>query len=189
MISNFFVRSVVAPLLLVVCSFAMAESDANPTVTTAQKPKSLFTSYHDDYCMKYEQIERNELNQMIRDLKDTPYPTDDYFLIAGCKPQMVGGVKVPMLHLTAEDPCSRVEYPQIIHKYFTVKRKEPKLWLEVVNAKNTKGETFLDYIEHLKRERILNSDESLECADQLIEFACKTGGVYAKFDKTCPTGL
>ena len=84
-----------------------------------KEPVYPFDSYLATYCMRYERIERNELNQMIRDLGATPYPVDDYFLNAGCDPQKAGGVRSPILHLTAEAPCSRVEYPEVIHKYYT----------------------------------------------------------------------
>ena len=113
-------------------------------VENPKKADSPFLSYLDGYCMKYTHIEKTELNQMIRDLKETPYEVDAYFTTAGCKPQKVGGIKSPMIQLTAEDACYRAEYPQIIHKYYTVKRKDPKMWLEVVNAKNSNGETYLD---------------------------------------------
>jgi hypothetical protein len=157
------------------------------TVETTIVPEHSFESYLSVYCRRYIKIEKNELNQMIRDLKETGYPVDDYFLTAECNPNSVGGVKSPMLHLTAEDPCSRVEYPQIIYKYYTVKRKEPKIWLEVINVKNTHDETYLDFIETLIQQNEYRSAESKECVNQLISFACKTGGVYSKYPaKTCP---
>jgi hypothetical protein len=152
-----------------------------------KRPTSPFSSYLNGYCMKYTQIEKNELNQMIRDLKETGYPVDYYFLTAACEPQKVAEVKSPMIQLTAEDPCYRAEYPQIIYKYYTVKRKEPKIWLEVINAKNTHDETYLDFIETLIQQNEYRSAESKECVNQLISFACKTGGVYSKYpNKTCP---
>jgi hypothetical protein len=152
-----------------------------------KNPDSSFLNYLDGYCMKFEHIEKNELNQMIRDLKETGYPVDDFFTKAGCRLQKLGGTKSPMLHLAAEAPCSRVEYPQIIYKYYAIKRKDPKLWLEVVNAKNTKGETYLDYIENLNKQNQFLTTDARECADQLIAFACKTGAVYSKVSKSCPT--
>ncbi|MBC7429933.1 MAG: hypothetical protein H7336_15065 [Bacteriovorax sp.] len=159
-------------------------------VGQSEKPTYSFIDYQASYCMKFVQIEKNELNQMIRDLKETPYSVDDYFQKAGCKPEKAGGVKSPILHLTAEAPCSRVEYPQIIYKYYTVKRKDPKLWIEAVNAKNTLGETYLDYIESLNKQNDFNTVATKECASQLIAFACKTGATYSKVkNKTCPTDI
>jgi hypothetical protein len=157
------------------------------TVETTIVPKYSWESDASLYCKRYVKIEKNELNQMIRDMKETGYPVDDYFLTAACDPEYAGGVKVPMIQLTAEAPCTRVEYPQIIHKYYIVKRKEPKIWLEVINTKNTEGDTYLDYIEVLRDKNLYNTPEGQECMNNLISFACKTGGVYSKYPaKTCP---
>ena len=146
-----------------------------------------FTDYLGANCMKFVQIEKNELNQMIRDLTDTPYLVDDYFRIASCKPEKAGGVKSPLLHLVAEAPCSRVEYPEIIHRYYSVKRQTPHIWLEVVNAKNSIGETFLDYMESLNTQNDFNTSATQNCANRLIAFACQTGGTYSKVkNRTCP---
>jgi hypothetical protein len=159
-------------------------------VGQTEKPILPFESYMDLYCLKYTQISRNELNQMIRDIKETPYNIDDYFLKAKCEPQKAAGVKMTMLQLTAEAPCTRAEYPQIIYKYYTVKRQEPKLWLEVLNSKNTKGETYLDYIELLVQNNEYSTKDGKECISQLVQFACKTGGVYSKIkNKTCPMSI
>lgn len=155
-------------------------------VVGKMEPAYSFGSYQNTYCTKYQQIGQNSLNQMIRDLKDTPYPVDEYFQNAGCEPQKVGSTKSPMLHLTAEAPCTRVQFPQIIHKYYTVKRNEPDLWLRVINSKNTSGETYLDYIEALSRQHEFSTEDSKECVNQLIKFACDNGAVYSKYKMNCP---
>lgn len=156
-------------------------------VVGKMEPAYSFGSYQNIYCTKYQQIELNSLNQMIRDLKETPYPVDEYFQKPGCEPQKVGNIKSPILHLTAEAPCSRTQFPEIIHKYYTVKRKEPDMWLRVVNSKNTSGETYLDYIESLRKQNEFSTEDSKECVKQLIKFACETGAVYSKFKMNCPT--
>jgi hypothetical protein len=149
-----------------------------------------FAPYIGTLCIKYTQIIANELGQTIRDLKETPYPVEDYLQKAECKPEQVGGIKSPVIHLTAEAPCGRIEFPEIIHKYYTVKRKEPALWLKVINSKNTDGETYLDYIEKVRDHNLYNTTEAKECVNQLIRFACKTGAVYSKVKNiSCPTGL
>ena len=149
-----------------------------------------FDNYLETYCMKYTKITFNELGQMIRDLKDTNYPVDDYFMKAGCTPQAVGGVKTPMIQLTGEAPCSRGEFPQRIFKYYNEKIKKPELWLKVVNSLNTNGETYLDFLDTLETHGNFNTDETRECAKKLISYACQTGGVYLKAtNRSCPTGL
>jgi hypothetical protein len=57
----------------------------------------------------------------------------------------------------------------------------------VINAKNTRGETYLDYIETMSERHLFTTPESMECVNKLVVFACKTGGVYSKYPaKTCP---
>ena len=171
-------------LATLLISTAWADEEA---AEPANKTIYPFLSYLETYCMRYVKIEKNELNQMIRDMKETGYPVDDYFLTAACEPKNAGGVKAPMIQLTAEDACYRGEYPKIIYKYYTVKRKEPKIWLAVINAKNTRGETYLDYIETMSERHLFTTPESMECVNKLVVFACKTGGVYSKYPaKTCP---
>lgn len=148
-----------------------------------------FSDYIATYCMKYEQIEKNALNTMIREMVKSPYPVDDYFQEKACKPQRSGDRKSPIIHLTAEAPCSRVEYPEIIHKYYTVKRNSSDIWLKIVNSKNSKEETFLDYIEYLDNKNMYNTVETKKCMNQLIAFACKNGAIYSTSNKTCPTGI
>jgi hypothetical protein len=127
---------------------------------------------------------------MIRKIANTPHPIDEYFRVAGCRPKKIGGgVKSPVLHLVAEAPCSRVEYPEIIYRYYTVKREAPNIWLEVVNAKSTIDDTFLDYIDRLDRDGNYNTPDVRECRNRLISFACKTGGVYSTAkNKRCLAG-
>ncbi len=159
-------------------------------VGQTEKPEYSFESYQTLYCLKYAQIQKNFLTQMIRDIQETKYPVDDFFLKAGCDPQKVGGLKSPMIHLTVEAPCARVDFPEIIYKYYTIKRKEPKLWLEVINSKNSNGETYLDYIDKLIQKNSFYNDDSKACVSQLVDFACKTGGLYSKTkNKNCPMSI
>lgn len=145
-------------------------------------------SYLNIYCKRYIKIERNELPRMVQELENTGYPVEAFFQKAECYPEKVGGIKSPILHLTAEAPCSRVDYPRIIHFYF---KEKPEIWEKVVNAKNSLGETYLDYIESLIREGEFTTDKSKACVSKLIAFACSTTppAIYSKFknDKTCPS--
>ncbi len=158
-------------------------------VTDLSKIIYPFSDYIYRYCMKYEQIVKNELNSMIRKMADTPYSIDDYFQVKECEVRKAGERKSPMIHLTAEAPCSRVEYPEIIHKYYTVKRNASDLWLKIINNTNSQGETFLDYIDFLDHKNIYNTTDTKKCANQMIAFACKHGAVYLKSNKTCPSGI
>lgn len=148
-----------------------------------------FENYQDGLCMKYSQIERNQLGGFIRDLEEsTPFPIDSYLQKPGCRQEGYGGnVKSPMLHLTADDPTRHEEFLQLFYKYYTVKRKDPSLWLAAINAKNTEGETVLDYFEHQTVKRNYRNQESLKAVEGIIAFACSKGAVYSKYNyKKCP---
>ena len=78
---------------------------------------SPISDYLEVYCKRFIKVEKNALTNMLRDLENTPYAAIDYFQSAECDPRKVGGIKSPLLHLIAEAPCSRVEYPQIVYKF------------------------------------------------------------------------
>jgi hypothetical protein len=179
-LSNKLIQRLFALLMLLVCSISIAHADTD-------KPKMSLGDRLGYLCMKYTQIEKTEVNQMIRDLKDTGYAVDDYFLGVECNTDNFAKTKTPILQLAAEAPCGRVEYTEIVHKYYAVKRKDPAMWQQIINTKNTNGETYLDYIEHLLRKNVYSTDESKACVAKLVSFACSTGAVYSKYpEKSCP---
>lgn len=143
-------------------------------------------NYISTYCMKMTKITYNELGQMLRDIDNTwkvlpypEYPVDAYLESCICDPQAVGGVKVPPLLLIGEAPCSRVDFLQRVYKYYVIKRRDPEKWLEVINQKNTNGETILDFIKTLERNGNYNTDETRACAKEIEKFICEHGGVHA----------
>ncbi|MDO9183428.1 MAG: hypothetical protein Q7U04_13520 [Bacteriovorax sp.] len=142
------------------------------------------------YCSQYTRSTNNLLYFTLEDLNKSPYALDSYLKSAKCRPQKVGGIKSPVFHLTAEAPCSRVTFPEIIYDYFMNVLKNKKLWLEVVNSKNTAGETYLDYIETLNDQDEFNTVKTKECASTLVAFACSHGAIYSKYiNKSCSTGI
>lgn len=161
---------------------------AMTTMTSEKKDPIMFNRYLSIYCKRYIRIERNELPGMFQELQETEYPIKDYFQEAACYPEKVGGITSPILHLTAEAPCSRVDYPRIIHDIY---KGNPEIWERAVNAKNSLGETYLDYIESLIRQGEFTTNKSKECVNKLINFACSTKppGIYSMFkkDKSCPS--
>ncbi|MBC7429930.1 MAG: hypothetical protein H7336_15050 [Bacteriovorax sp.] len=148
-----------------------------------------FENYQDGFCMSYTHIVRNQLGRLVSDMEDsTPFSVDAYLQKPGCTQEGYGGnVKSPMLHLTADDPNLREDFLQYIYKYYTMKRKDPSLWLAAINAKNTEGETVLDYFEHLIVKNKFRNEESKIAVDGIIAFACSKGAVYSKYNyKKCP---
>ncbi len=139
-------------------------------------------------CTNFKQIEVHEVRGFIDDWSETPYPIDAYFQHAVCiTNKKKVGIKSPIMHLIADGPCDRGGFPQVIHKYYTVKRKNPELWKKAVNAKNTDGETLLDYLETLLRNDSYAKGEGVKCAIDVASFLCSTGAKYSKFasEKSC----
>ena len=142
--------------------------------------------YIETYCMKITKITINELGQMLRDIDNTwkvqpypEYPVDAYLESCVCYPQATKDVRVPPLLLVGEAPCSRVDFLERFYKYYVIKRRDPEKWLEVINQKNTNGETILDFLTTLERNGAYNTDETRACAKEIKKFVCEHGGVHA----------
>lgn len=170
---------------------AYAKEVSNPP-TTINKKVSMdgVGSFEDSqlgYCIKYTQIEKNFVLSLLKEMEASPYSLEDYIQIPGCLNQGYSrAVKSPMLHLSADSPGKSGDAIEIIYKYYTMKRKQPELWLKAINAKNTEGETFLDYVEMLKRKNRYFGEETQNKIQHIITFACSKGAVYAVYkDKTC----
>lgn len=149
-----------------------------------------FENYQDGFCRTFTHIVRNQLGRFITDLEEsTPFSIDDLLQQPGCEQEGYNSdrVKSPVLHLTADDPWLRIEFLQLFHKYYNVKRKNNDLWLAAVNAKNTEGETMLDYFEHQQSKWYKDSESYKKAAQEIIDFACSKGAVYVKYNyKRCP---
>lgn len=144
--------------------------------------------YQDIFCHKFAQIEGNFVGLTIKEMEATSYSVEEFFTTPSCQP---GGysnvVKSPILHVIADDPSKRIGFLDSIWLYYLKKRKEPSKFLEVVNAKNTKGETLLDYIETMKLRGDYSSQGSQASLAQIISVACSHGAIYSTHsEKKCP---
>lgn len=139
------------------------------------------------FCMSFLSTSELRLVDMFKKVEKEQRPIDAYFQLPGCIPDRVGGIDSPVLHLVAEAPCAKVGYPEIINNYYGTKNRS-ELWEKIVNAKNTAGETYLDYIETLIRKDTFTMDKTKACIKKLIAYACGTKvATYSKYkDKTCP---
>lgn len=166
-----------------------SESKLNDNSVDGNKQKISQSDYQYIFCHKFSQIEWQMLGSLlVEEIEKTPFPTDDYFKIAACQP---GGysaaVKSPLLHIIADDPSKRMKFLNILWAYYTKRRKEPAIFTEIVNAKNTKGETLLDYIETMVQRGNYSSDGSKEAIAQIVSTACSHGAIYSAYPKKkCP---
>jgi hypothetical protein len=146
------------------------------------------SDYQVRFCLQFSNIEWQVITTMLDDMQATPYPVDDYFKISACQPEGYSNVvKSPLAHVIADDPSKRIKFLDILWLYYSKKRKDPSKFVEMVNAKNTEGETLLDYLESMRLKGKYTIDGSKASVAQIISVACSHGALYSAFpDKKCP---
>ena len=144
--------------------------------------------YQFRFCLAFAQIEGNFVGATLREMEATPYPVDEYFTTSTCQPDGYSDVvKSPIIHTVADDPSKRVGFLDSIWLYYSKKRKEPGKFAAVVNAKNTEGETLLDYIESMRSRGKYTVDGTKASLEKIVSSACAHGAVYSVYkDKRCP---
>jgi hypothetical protein len=145
-----------------------------------------FLAFVNTSCLIFDNMERQEISSKISTFEKSKYPIDKVVQTANCSPSKVGGgARVPMLQMAADDIGQKVEYPEVFFKYYKMKRKQPELFAEAINAKNTLGHTLLDYIAYL-RETGAFATTAENNINRMVAFACAHGGVYLHYEKSCP---
>lgn len=121
-------------------------------------------------------------------MEGTPIPPEEFLTTPVCQPSVYSTVvKSPMIHIVADDITKREEFLQNIWLYYSKKRKQPEIFDQIINAKNTKGETLLDYLETNKQRNQYTFDTQQEALKKVIAMLCSHGGVYAvRKDMQCP---
>ena len=141
------------------------------------------------YCLAFEQSGSayDIKKRLIEPMKKSSFSPDQYFTAAGCEPQLVGATSMPIIHMVAENTTQRLDLLKVIHKYYTQERTDkPSVWLKVINAKNNRGWTVLDYLTYLLVNKKLAKEEE-EGVNKFLKFACETGGKFEFYkDKKCP---
>lgn len=140
------------------------------------------------YCLKFKQVGENLLEKVFEDMDSSPYPIDEYFKMAECQPEGYSNVvKSPLLHIIADDPNAREYFLKEVFYYYSTIKKRPQFLKVALNSKNTRGETFLDYSESLRINRINILPEQVEVMDEIIRYACMHGAMYNFYkNKHCP---
>lgn len=182
--------------IIFVCGFGLCDEGRASELSTKEKIAMLhggqarsFEYMSDTFCMLFVQIERNELSSFIVEIEENGiYPGDDFFNSPKCQSVNYGeSVKSPMLHLVADDPNGMAEYEQVFFKYYTKRRKDNGAWLRAINAKNTLGETTLDFFKNQIDRNKYTLPETKAAVNTIIRFICSKGAVYSKYpDTKCP---
>jgi hypothetical protein len=139
-------------------------------------------------CILFETAQKEDISTIIKDMENSPYSADSYFQHSECSPSMYSdSVKSPMIHYVAEDLFNRQDFLRVIWLYYSKKRKEPGLFTQAVNIKNTKGETLLDYIETLKQRDTYSDNAKNGPLINIVNMICEHGGEYSTHkEKKCP---
>lgn len=132
------------------------------------------------YCMQFTQIPQEMVGTMIKELETTGYPVEKYLTDPICQPAGYSdAVKSPMIHAVADDVNKREQFLNNIWLYYSKKRKQPEIFDQAINAKNSKGETLLDYIETQRNKNQYPLSEQQPPLEKIIKMLCAHGGVYA----------
>jgi hypothetical protein len=142
-----------------------------------------------DYCLRFTQIPQEMVGSTIKDMEKTAITPEEYLTEAICQPRGYSdAVKSPMIHAVADDITKREEFLQNIWLYYSKKRKQPEIFDKAINAKNSKGETLLDYLQHMKKTNYYTEPTQLVALEKIIKMLCAHGGVYAvRQEFKCPT--
>lgn len=146
-----------------------------------------FFACQQSYCMRFEQVSNNYgfRKDMIESMKKTPYSVDQYWSEPGCLPRRIrANTLSPLFHLAAESAGPRKPFIETLYKSYQEKN-ENEIWLRIVNSKNTRGDTILDYIDYLNFSKTLREDEKPEI-NELMIFPCDRGGIFSKTSNKCP---
>lgn len=156
-------------------------------------------TYAEKYCSRFVIISKEMVGTTIKEMESSAplsgLTVDDYFLHSLCKPrEYSGSVRSPMIHYVAEAPFRKEEFLNSIWLYYLRKRHQPEIFHEILNTRNTIGESLLDYVESMHRKgSMYDNDGLVGPVRNIINFACAHGGIYLKYPKKCeatqpPTG-
>ena len=104
---------------------------------------------------------------------------DSYFLEAGCNPDNLGSSRVPLAQIAAELPSVRIDHLEVVRKYFIEKNKDG-LFTKMLNAKNTRGHTTLDYLAYLVENRKFTQFQ-VDASPAFKKYLCANGAVYSVY--------
>jgi len=141
-----------------------------------------------NYCMRFAQIPQQLVGATIKEMEGTTISIENYLTQPLCQPRAYSNVvQSPMIHVVAEDPTKREEFLQNIWLYYSKKRKEPEIFDQAINAKNTEGETLLDYIETMRIKGFYTEPGQKTALVKIINMLCTHGGFYAtQKNMKCP---
>ena len=107
-----------------------------------------------------------------------------YWLETGCITRYSGNSQSPLIHVTAENSTERLIFLVMLKKYLSDKN-DLATFNKIINLKNTDGMTTMDYIQYMVDHNKLIKEEEAGL-NKYVNFMCKNGAVYSKYNKKCP---
>ena len=143
---------------------------------------SVFMSDVSIYCHDFHRgndAEKTMKEKIIPEMKKySPNGSiDGFFIEAGCNPLNIANAKSPISHIAAESPTYRLDHLIFIHDYyFELKRYE--MFEKIINAKNTRGYTTLDYVQLMieNKSYVKVVEKGM---NKFIQYLCNNGAVYS----------
>ena len=160
--------------------------NTSSNATSSYKPD--FDDTTRKYCMEFgQQSESTVFYYLKTELeKATYYSVEDYFQRAGCRIEGYGG-DVPLLHMVVDYPSYRQNFAEKVFNYYHKRRKSHDLWLKAINAKNTKGQTLLDYLESQLQANAYRNEGTLNAAKSIGKYICEN--IPSMLTKNAPSCL
>lgn len=109
---------------------------------------------------------------------------DRYWLEPGCEPRHIGGTMSPIIHIAVENSTDRKQFIVFLQTIYE-EQGDAATFKKIINAKNTQGQTTLDYIQYVDlKKRFIKAEE--KGLNEFVRYLCDNGGTYAVYDKKCP---
>ena len=166
-----------AKLVALVTAQANTEADAS------------FYSYLYMYCSILEdpKNEKEFLKKMIVPMAAKSFGSspDRYWTEAGCEARYIPDTFSPIPHVIAENTTDRMQFMHYLKKIYVAKN-DLATFKKIINSKNTKGQTILDYIHHVwSIKRYIKEEEP--ALNEFVKYLCDNGAEYSTFkNKKCP---
>ncbi len=109
---------------------------------------------------------------------------DKFWLGSHCESRYQTDTRSPIAHVAAENSTDRLVYMVALHKIYADKN-DLATFTKIINAKNSRGQTTLDYISFMvSNKNLLKIEEP--GLNKFVKFLCDNGAVYSTEKRKCP---
>lgn len=179
------------PMLLLAVAFTHAADVKAESESGAGKKVSSMEDYQYVFCKEFEQAQDTvDIETILEKMEKSPYAKDliEFWTTPACHAPMKNDIKVPIIFNTATDVFKSEKFQEAVYDYFESEKKQPDVWLRVINTKTSDGYTFLDFMQYNIAGGDYRSKATMGAALRIVSFLCQHGGVYSKYRDTarCP---